>query len=252
MAHVGEEGSFRLEEVDEGDGLFQVRMAEVRGEAKSVEDEDVEILEEGQALGRKIAHIGEIGSLAKAVAGGALAAVDEGDGLEAGSEKGNGRGKAGGRVGKNAMDLDAGGGGVAQLGIEGVAEDSFEALGGGFVGIERERVLEQEGERAKVVHAEDVVGMTVSVEDGVHAADVLAEGLGVEVGAGVDQDGMAFVLDPDRRPGAPVVWVGRGADGAGAAEGRNAHGGAAAEEGESDLHGCGVILSKWEQAHQGA
>ena len=50
----------------------------------------------------------------------------------------------------------------------------------------RRGIVEAEG--AEVVHAEDVVGVAVGVEDGVDAADVLADGLGVEVGAGVDDD----------------------------------------------------------------
>ena len=65
-----------------------------------------------------------------------------------------------------------------------------------------------EAEGAEVVHAEDVVGVAVGVEDGVDAADVFADGLGVEVGAGVDQDGVAVVVDEERGAGAAVVEPG--------------------------------------------
>ena len=44
----------------------------------------------------------------------------------------------------------------------------------------------------EVVHAEDVVGVAVGVEDGVEAVDAGGNGLGVEVGAGVDDDVVAF------------------------------------------------------------
>ena len=46
-----------------------------------------------------------------------------------------------------------------------------------------------EGEWAEVVEAQDVVGVGVGVEDGVDVANFFAEGLGAEVGAGVDEDG---------------------------------------------------------------
>ena len=66
-----------------------------------------------------------------------------------------------------------------------------------------------EAEGAEVVQAEDVVGVAVGVEDGVDAADAFAEGLGVEVGAGVDEDDVVVVGDEDggrvrRLRGSPV------------------------------------------------
>jgi hypothetical protein len=48
-------------------------------------------------------------------------------------------------------------------------------------------------EGAEVVEAEDVVGVSVGVEDGVDVAKVFADGLGMEVLAGVDQDGVVVV-----------------------------------------------------------
>ena len=64
-----------------------------------------------------------------------------------------------------------------------------------------------EAEGAEVVEAHDVVGVAVGVEDGVDAADVLADGLGVEVGAGVDEDGVVVVGEADGGPGAAVARV---------------------------------------------
>ena len=139
------------------------------------------------------------------------------------------------------MQCDAGAGGVAVDLAEGVFEDALDGVGGGVVGVERELAAVAEAEGAEVVHAEDVVGVAVGVEDGVEAADVFADGLGVEVGTGVDEDvcgrcrrcrieGRVRRL---RRAGAVRV----GADGAVAAERGDAHGGAAAEKGEGCLHG---------------
>ena len=85
--------------------------------------------------------------------------------------------------------------------------------------------------------------MGVGVEDGVEAGDVLADGLGVEVRAGVDEDGVwgpeSVPFDADGGAGAAVLRAGEagvGADGAGAAEGGDSHAGAATQECEGCLH----------------
>ena len=64
-----------------------MRMAWVRIVAESVEDEHVEILQQRQALGGDVAHVGEVGGGAEAVAGDLLAAVGYGDATEAGVEE---------------------------------------------------------------------------------------------------------------------------------------------------------------------
>jgi hypothetical protein len=86
-----------------------------------------------------------------------------------------------------------------------------------------------------------VVGVAVGVEDGVDVAEVLADGLGVEVGAGVDEDGVVIVGEADGGPGAAIARVSGGRDGGGtdravAAERGNAHGGAGTQESEGCLH----------------
>ena len=74
-------------------------VAGVRLAAEGVEDEDVEVLEEREALGGDVAHVGEVGGGAEAVAGDVVAAVGDGDALEAGAEEvdgGAGRRRRGG------------------------------------------------------------------------------------------------------------------------------------------------------------
>ena len=234
---MGEEGAAGLELFDVGDGLLEVRVAEVRVAPEGVEDEDVEVLKERDALVGDVAHVGEVGGAAEAVAGDLLAAVGDGDALEAGSEEIEAR--AG--CGVDAVKLHAGAGGIAVLGAEGVFEDAFEGVGCGVVGVDGEIAFDVKAEGAEVVEAHDVVGVAVGVEDGVDAADVFADGLGVEVGAGVDEDGVAVVGEADGGPGAAVARIavrrdGGGADGAVAAERGHAHRGAAAEKGEGRLH----------------
>jgi hypothetical protein len=111
---------------------------------------------------------------------------------------------------------------------------------GGVVGVERETCGVVEAEGAKVVHAEDVVGVAVGVEDGVDGAKVFADGLDVEVLAGVDEYVFLIVMQENGGTGAAVggAWaIGVGADLAGATERGDAHAGAAAEEGEGGMHG---------------
>ena len=247
VADVGEEGLCGLELLDDGDGLGEVCVAGVWLAAEGVEDEDVESAQEAQGVVAEVAHVGEVGGCAEAVAGDLLAAVDDGDAAEAGTEEGDGG--AGGLV--DAVEADAGAGGIAVEGAEGVVEDALDGVGGGGVGVEGEGVGVFEAEGAEVVEAEDVVGVRVGVEDGVDAGEVLAECLRVEVGAGVDEDGFVLVLDENGGAGAAVMGVGGGADRAIAAQGGHAHGRAAAEEGEGgrvggDRHGGSDSLISFE------
>lgn len=201
VAHVGEEGTARLELFDVGDGFLKVRVAEMRVATEGVEDEDIKVLEEGDALVGDVAHVSEIGGAAEPVACDLLAAVGDGDALEAGAEEvetGTGRGF-------DPVKLDASAGGIAVLGAKGVFEDALEGLRGGVVGVDREIAFDVKAERTEVVEAHDVVGVTVGVEDGVDAANALANSLGVEVRAGVDEDGVAVVEEADGRPGATVA-----------------------------------------------
>ena len=237
VAHVGEEGTAWLELFDVGDGLLKMRMAEVRIAAEGVEDENVEVLKEGDALVGNVAHVGEVGGAAEAIASDLLTAVCDGNALEACAE--DVEACAGREV--NAVKLHAGAGGIAIFGAEGVFEDAFEGLRGRVVGVDREVALDVKAEGAEVVEAHDVISVTMGVEDGIDAADVFADGLGVEVRACVDEDGVAVVGEADGGPGAAVVRVasggnGGGADRAVAAERGHAHRGAAAEKGEGRLH----------------
>ena len=89
VGHVGEEGATGRELVDQGDRFFQVGVAGVGLAAERVEDEDVEMLEERDGLGRKVGEVSEIGGGAEAVAGDGLAAVGDGDTLKVDSEERN-------------------------------------------------------------------------------------------------------------------------------------------------------------------
>lgn len=224
MTHVGEEGAAGPEFFDVSDGFFEMRVTEVGVAAECIENEDVEVLKERETFVGDVAHVGEVGNRAEAVAGDLLVAVNDGDASEAGPEKINAR--TGGGV--EATDFDAGAGGIAVFGAEGVGKDALHGAGSGIIGVDGEVAVGVEAEGAEVVEAHDVVGVGVGVEYGVDAADALADGLRVEIGAGVDEDGAVVVGEADGGTRAPVARIAMGRDGgetngAVAAEGGDSH-----------------------------
>src|SRR5512146_548738 len=114
--------------------------------------------------------------------------------------------------------------------LENIFEDAAQDVGSPGVRVKRDLGAPgdaRETERTEVVETENVVGMPVSVEDGVNAVNTFAQGLRAEVGSGVNKDAMALPLDHDGGAGAAVMRIGGPANVAGAADGRDAHRGTA-------------------------
>ena len=84
-------------------------------------------------------------------------------------------------------------------------------------------------ERAKIVDAQNMVSVTVSVEHGIKFANARADGLLAKIGSGIDEHTLSTILDEYRRPGTAVVRIGRMTHGAVAADGGYAHRRAAAQ-----------------------
>jgi hypothetical protein len=99
----------------------------------------------------------------------------------------------------------SGAGGVAVLGAKRVSEDAVQDRDRRSVSEKRDAAGIAERERAQIVHAENVVGVVVCVEDGVDPGETLADGLRVEVRAGVDEDRVAVVVESNRRTCAAVL-----------------------------------------------
>ena len=177
VADVGEEGSFWGNFFDEFDGFGQVGVGGVGFAAEGVEDKDIKLLEEREGLFGDIGHVGEVGGGTEAVAGDGVAAVRDRDALEGGAEEWN----FGGKICGKAVDVDASAGGVAVDGAKCVFEDALDDGGGGVVGVEGDAFGPREAEGTEVVHAEDVIGVRVGVEDCVDCGEIFADGLGVEV-----------------------------------------------------------------------
>lgn len=81
-----------------------------------------------------------------------------------------------------------------------------------------------------------MVGVAVSVEDGVDVANVFANRLDVKIGSSVDEDDAVVVVEENGGTRAAIVRVRRSADCAVAAERRDAHGGAGAQKSEGRFH----------------
>jgi hypothetical protein len=205
----------------------------VRFAAQSIQDEYVEVLQQWKANLGDVAHIGEIGGVAEAVACDLLPAMGYRDAAEAGSEEI----ESCPRGGVDAMDMDACAGWVAVRFAEGVVEDAFDVVCGFVVGVDGQIAICVEAEGTQIVEAHDMVGVTVCVKDRIDTTNTLSQSLCMEVRAGIDEHGVTVVGETDGWPRAAIVRIGRGADRAVAAEGRHPHGGAGAQKGERRLHG---------------
>ena len=95
------------------------------------------------------------------------------------------------------MNLYARAGGVAVFLAEGVFEDAFDVVCGLLVGVDGEVVVPAKAEGTQVVEAHDVVGVAMGVEDSIDLTDAFAEGLGVEIRAGIDEHDVAVIGEAD-------------------------------------------------------
>lgn len=178
-------------------------MTGMRLASKRVEDENIEILEQGDAFGRDVAHVGEIGGGTEAIAGDRLIPVGDGDSLEAGAKQV----ETGARSLIDAMKLNTGAGGITILGTEGVVEDAFDGTCRLIVGIEWQTLSYLKAERPQIVEAEDVIGVAVGVKNSVYVSDILADGLCMEVRAGIDQDNVTVIGKAQRGTGTAVAGI---------------------------------------------
>ncbi len=192
---MGEEGSAGLEFLDISQRAFEMGVAWMRLTSESIEDEDVQILKQRYAFGRDVAHVGEVGCGAEAIAGDGLVAVRDGNPLKACTEEID---PGSGRAFIEGMDGDACGCGVAFAGAEGVVEDSREGLRGFFIRVERQVLFQPEAERPQIVKTKNVVGVAMGIKNGVDVTNVLADGLCVEVRTGIDEDNAVVVGEAKR------------------------------------------------------
>jgi hypothetical protein len=122
-------------------------------------------------------------------------------------------------------------GGIAVIDVKGVIKRLVEAGEGVGIRINGDPIPVFDRVGPEVVKAGDVIGMAVGVNDGIEAGNPGPEGLGAEVGRGVDDHAEFVVLKPDRRSEAAVAGVVGGANPALAGEHGDALRGTGSEEG---------------------
>ena len=105
--------------------------------------------------------------------------------------------------------------------FEGIVEDAFDAFDRVLVGVTGQRTFAIETVRAHIVEAVQVVGMAMGKEHTVDSVDFIAQGLGSEVWAGVDEHGMALVFEVEGTAQPLNLWIVGSADRAMAADARD-------------------------------
>ena len=237
VAHVGEEGAAWFQQINEADGLFQMRMAGMRIASQRVENKDIEVLKQGNALRWNVAHIGKVSGAAESVAGNLLMSMGYRNAAKACPEE------IETRTWRciDAVDLHAGACRITVFLAKRIVEDSLNRAGRRIVRIDWKIVFGVKGEWTQIVEAHDMIGVSVSIENRIEMTDSFAERLSVKVRTGVNDNGMPAVIEPDGRPGTAIPRVarrryGRRANGAIAAQRRHTHGCAATEKSERRLH----------------
>jgi hypothetical protein len=232
MAHVNEVGASGLELFDDRNGLVEMRMTGVRVAPERVEDQYVEALKQGEAYVRNIAHVGQVGCAAEAIACDLLASVGYGDAAKACAEQVH----SGSWSGIDAVNFDPRAGGVAVLFAKGVLEDTFDTCRRRVVGVDRQIALHTKTQRSQVIEAHYVVCVAVGVEHGVDTLDALPQRLCMKVRARVDEYDVPVIGEADRWSGAAVTRVRGSAYRTVAAESWHTHRGAGSKKGEGRFH----------------
>ena len=228
VAEMGEPSFLGLDFFGEGEGFGEAHVGGVRLVAQGIDDQmaDAVDLFNGEVWDDfAVAEVSDEGLmiLGEKVTEDVGAAVFDGE-----------RGDGGGADLEGTGDDFWGGSDVtwpAIFAIEGEFENALE-IGHGFWGGVDGEIFAAVAEGAEVIEAHDVIGMGVGEDHGVEAAEAFAEGLGAEIGAGVDHPSGFGGLEINGGAGALVVGVSGGADGAIATNHGDALGGSCAEESE--------------------
>jgi hypothetical protein len=235
VRHVSEEGAAGLELLDPSKRLVDVGGGGMWLRPQRVDNEHVEVLDQRKARVGDGAHVSQVSRRSEAEAADSKTAVKQGHALKADS------GNIGEFVVIETVELYAGTGRILGVRLEGVLKDALEDVGCCVIGIEAEAARVAKAERTEVVHAEDVVGMRVRIEDRVDMADSFPQCLIAKVGSRVDDHRLAGPvvrpLDSDRRTAAGIPRIGGSTDVTFASERGDAHRSAAAKDEDLSLQG---------------
>ena len=225
VREVGEPGLTRLQPLDDLQALLDCAVGGMGLVAQCVEEQHVQVFQQSQGLLRHLAVVGQVGRVAKAEAVAGSASVEHRDGND--GEPGDLDGRA-----VEGVGADAGPGRLGFAGVEDVGEDAPDNRQRLLRSVNGNGLALKKIERTQVVETQDVVGVTVCKKHGVHAREGGAERLLPEIGPGVDDSAVRVPTQGNRGPETLVARVGRVADLARAADGRNAHACARAQNGD--------------------
>jgi hypothetical protein len=105
--------------------------------------------------------------------------------------------------------------------FEGIVEDVFDAFDRVLVGVTGQRTFAIETVTADIVEAVQVVGMAMGEEHTVDSVDFIAQGLGPEVWARVDEQGVVLVFEVEGTAQPFIFGIVGSADWAMAADARD-------------------------------
>lgn len=191
VVQVGEVGLSRLEFFDVGEGFLEVQMRRVRLDADAVKHQHVKPAEPIKRLRRNGLQVGRIGKIVKAISDHRKLAVDDlkRRHLDLADAKGRTRKD---RV-RDKLRQPA-----AQVGrLKDVLKDPAKVGPGNLIGEDRHRPVAKI-QRPNVIEAEDVIDVAMRDEHRVELADFGPQCLLTEIGRGINEDRLAFVLDEDR------------------------------------------------------
>jgi len=225
VTDVSEEGPAGTDDAGDFDALVDGEVGGMGTKTQAIEDEDFERAEEVERGVGDGGAVGEIGEVADTIAQDGIAAMHERDGEDGSAEELEGGG--------DFMEMETRNAGDAIGGFEDVGEGAAEGGGGDGLGPGVDGALNV-GVDADVVKPVDVVGMSVSEENGVKRLDGMVEHLLTEVDGGVDDN---VAVGPGEENGGTettVARVGGVTNGTIAGDLGDAMRGSGAEEG--DLH----------------
>ena len=188
---------------------------------EGVQHEFIETFEQRHGRVRNSAEVGEIGGAPKAEAENFHIAVEQRHRDKRDAEKFNGA--------LHGDQGDAWHGAERRLVIEDVGKHAPDDAKCFFIAVDGQRRALANIERANVVEAENVVGMTVRQQNGVEAVESNTERLLAEVRSGINHNVLAATGDQQGRAQPLIVGIVGLTHAAGTSEGGNTHGGAGTE-----------------------
>src|SRR5262249_15694091 len=216
VGDVGEESALGFEFIYQAQRVCDARVRGMGPVPQRVEKKDVETAQLLHGLRRNLTEVGEGSRRSEAKAVDFRVTVDDFHRLKPRSEQV--------QRAVDPLHLYAGDAPVLVRSVKNVTEDSLHGFRSRVKGVQRDLLLAAETKRTHVVETQDVVGVSMGINDGVDVRNVLADGLLAKVRRGVNDYTAAAVLQHDRGASAAVTRIAGMTDGARAPDGGHAHG----------------------------